>query len=134
MHTSDKSLVTTTVLIVDDEEDIDILTRQRFRREIQAGEYAFYFARNGQEALERVEETTPIDIVVTDVNMPQMNGFELLLKMRDKHPEIKTVIISAYSDEQSIHTATKSGASAFISKPPDFKELQNTLKNLGRNP
>jgi len=134
VHTSDKSLVTTTVLIVDDEEDIDILTRQRFRREIQAGEYAFYFARNGQEALERVEETTSIDIVVTDVNMPQMNGFELLLKMRDKHPEIKTVIISAYSDEQSIHTATKSGASAFISKPLDFKELQNTLKNLGRNP
>lgn len=133
MQTSDKSLITTTVLIVDDEEDIDVLTRQRFRREIQGGEYAFYFARNGQEALERVAETAAIDIVVTDVNMPQMNGFELLLKMRDKHPAIKTVIISAYSDEQSMQTATKSGASAFISKPLDFKELQNTLKSLGRN-
>lgn len=133
MQTSHSSLLTTTVLIVDDEEDIDILTRQRFRREIQSGEYAFHFARNGQEALELVEETTSIDIVVTDVNMPQMNGFELLLKMRDKHPAIKIIIISAYSDDQSMQTATKGGASAFISKPLDFKELQSTLKNLGRN-
>lgn len=133
METSNSTIETTTVLIVDDEEDIDILTRQRFRREIQSGEYVFHFARNGQEALERVAETTSIDIVVTDVNMPQMNGFELLLKMRDKHPAIKTVIISAYSDEQSMKTATKSGAAAFISKPLDFKELQSTLKSLGRN-
>jgi YesN/AraC family two-component response regulator len=123
VETSNSTIETTTVLIVDDEEDI----------EIQSGEYVFHFARNGQEALERVAETTSIDIVVTDVNMPQMNGFELLLKMRDKHPAIKTVIISAYSDEQSIKTATKSGAAAFISKPLDFKELQSTLKNLGRN-
>ncbi|MBA4749023.1 MAG: response regulator [Alphaproteobacteria bacterium] len=125
---------TTNILIVDDEEDIDILTKQRFRKEIQSGECQFFFARNGYEALSCIEQGTNIDILVTDVNMPQMSGFELLQKIKEKYPGIKTVIISAYSDAQSLQLAEKGGASAFISKPLDFKDLQATLKKLGKNP
>ncbi|MCE2951088.1 MAG: response regulator [Alphaproteobacteria bacterium] len=125
---------TTNILIVDDEEDIDVLTKQRFRKEIQSQEYNFFFARNGYEALSCVEREANVDILVTDVNMPQMSGFELLQKIKEKHPSIKTVIISAYSDAQSLHLAEKGGASAFISKPLDFKDLQAILKKLGKNP
>jgi adenylate cyclase len=125
---------TTNILIVDDEEDIDILTKQRFRKEIQSGECQFFFARNGYEALSCIEQGANIDILVTDVNMPQMSGFELLQKIKEKHSGIKTVIISAYSDAQSLQLAEKGGASAFISKPLDFKDLQAILKKLGKNP
>ncbi|MCA0370328.1 MAG: response regulator [Proteobacteria bacterium] len=118
------------VLIVDDEEDIDILTKQRFRKEIQAGLFAFYFARNGQDALDEIARRGVIDVIMTDVNMPQMDGFELLAKVRTRYPNIKTVMISAYSDQQSMQAALNGGACAFISKPLDFGVLQQTLRDL----
>lgn len=118
------------ILIVDDEEDIDILTKQRFRREIQAGDYVFHFARNGQDALDVMARVGGIHVVMTDVNMPQMDGFELLSRVRARYPNVKTVMISAYSDQQSMQTALAGGACAFIAKPLDFNVLQATLRDL----
>tara|TARA_A100000171_G_C2068648_1_gene113598 strand:- start:143 stop:529 length:387 start_codon:yes stop_codon:yes gene_type:complete len=118
------------ILIVDDEGDIDILTRQRFRKEIKAGKYDFFFAQDGLQALEILENGLMVDVVVTDVNMPEMNGFELLLKMKSLYPEVKTIIVSAYSDDKSRQTAKSSGADFFLTKPLDFKVFQETLEAL----
>ena len=120
----------TSILMVDDEEDIDILIQQRFRYEIASGVYTFYFARDGREALTQIEGFPHIDIVVTDVNMPQMNGFELLDKIQSLYPHIRTIVVSAYSDDESVNTSFHRGAAAFLIKPLDFKELQTTFAKL----
>lgn len=118
------------ILIVDDEGDIDILTRQRFRKEIMGKKYDFSFAQDGLEALTKLKEGLEIDILVTDVNMPEINGFELLLEVGTLYPTMKTIVVSAYSDDQSRQTALKSGAHAFLTKPLDFQAFQETLDQL----
>ena len=115
------------ILIVDDEGDVDILTRQRFRKEIKAGKYEFHFARDGREAFNKVKNGLDVQVLVTDVNMPEMNGFELLLKIKKSHTQIKTIIVSAYSDDKSRQLADQSGADAFLTKPLDFKIFQEAL-------
>lgn len=118
------------ILIVDDEKDVDILTRQRFRKEIKQGVYEFDFAQDALCALKILEEGSDIDLLVTDVNMPEMTGFELLMKVRQSYPEIKTAIVSAYSDDESRQAARRSGADAFLTKPLDFEVFQETLDQL----
>lgn len=118
------------ILIVDDEKDVDILTRQRFRKEIRKGVYEFDFAQDALCALKKLEEGSNIDLLVTDVNMPEMTGFELLMKVKQSYPDIKTAIVSAYSDDESRQAARRSGADAFLTKPLDFKVFQETLDQL----
>ncbi len=120
----------TTILMVDDESDIDILILQRFRKEIQNGQYHFIFARNGYQALETIQKNPEITVVVTDINMPQMNGYELLINLKKKHPSIKSIIVSAYGDSESISLAKKSGAEGFVNKPIDFAELKGFIEKL----
>lgn len=117
----------TKILLVDDEEDLEALFRQFFRRQIQANTYTFIFARDGQEALTLVEQQPDIDVVLSDINMPNMDGLTLLSRLADLNPIIRTVIITAYGDMSNIRTAMNRGAFDFITKPVNFKDLEVTL-------
>ena len=117
----------TKILLVDDEEDLEALFTQFFRRQIRANTYDFIFARDGQEALAVVEQHPDIDVVLSDINMPNMDGLTLLGKLADLNPIIRTVIITAYGDMSNIRTAMNRGAFDFITKPVNFKDLEVTL-------
>lgn len=116
------------ILVVDDEDDVAQLIRQKFRRQIREGEYEFVFARNGNEALARLREHADIDMVFSDINMPEMDGLTLLEKIGEDSPLMKTVIISAYTDMANIRTAMNRGAFDFIGKPIDFQDFEQTLQ------
>ncbi len=118
----------TRILMVDDEEDLELLVRQRFRRRIRKGEYEFLFAHNGKEALEALEENPDIRLVLSDINMPVMDGLALLGQLEETKPDVKAVIISAYGDMQNIRTAMNRGAFDFVTKPVDFNDLQITIE------
>ncbi len=124
------------ILMVDDEPDLDMLIQQRFRRAVKAGDIKLSFARNGLLALKSLSEqkkTTPIDLVISDLNMPEMNGLELLLKANFLYPQVKFYIISAYSDQESIQKAKNSGAKGFLVKPLNFKELDEIIDKEKNN-
>lgn len=115
------------VLIVDDEPDIEELIRQRFKR--RSGEFDFRFARNGKEALEHVAADPALEVVVTDVNMPVMDGLALLSSLQTLNGRsVKAVILSAYGDMQNIRTAMNRGAFDFLTKPIDFQDFETTLR------
>ncbi len=116
------------VLIVDDEPDLETLIRQRFRRRIRNGELEFVFARHGEEALDRLRNDSGLDIVMTDINMPVMDGLTLLLRLSEIKRTMKTVIVSAYGDIQNIRTAMNRGAYDFLTKPIDFNDFEVTLE------
>ena len=116
------------ILVVDDEADLEILIKQKFRKRIRDGEYQFYFARNGKLALERLQEEPSIDIVLSDINMPEMDGLTLLGEISETNPLIKTVIVSAYGDMENIRTAMNRGAFDFITKPINFDDLYLTIE------
>ena len=115
------------ILVVDDEPDIKSLFLQRFRRKIHEKEWAFEFCYNGEEALKVLSERDDIDLVLSDINMPKMDGLTLLEKIKSTNPNIKSVIISAYGDMQNIRTAMNRGAFDFITKPIDFEDVEMTL-------
>src|SRR4051794_10476322 len=117
----------TRVLIVDDEPDIETLIRRRFRR--GNGHFEFIFAQNGKEALERIAADPDLDLVVTDINMPVMDGLALLGHLAGFNGRIiKTVILSAYGDMANIRTAMNRGAFDFLMKPLDFQDFETTLR------
>jgi len=116
------------ILVVDDEDDVAQLIRQKFRRQIREQVYEFVFAQNGKEALARLDEHPDIEVVFSDINMPEMDGLVLLQKIDERHPLLKTVIISAYGDMVNIRTAMNRGAFDFITKPLDFGDLEQTLQ------
>ncbi len=118
----------TKILVVDDEEDLKVLIKQRFRQKIRQGEYDFVFAENGRVALEQLIEHPDIDLVLSDINMPVMDGLTLLSKLQEKHSLLKSVIVSAYGDMENIRTAMNRGAFDFITKPIDFKDLEITIE------
>ena len=118
----------TRILMVDDEEDLELLVRQRFRRRIRKGEYDFLFAHNGKEALEALEDNPDIHLVLSDINMPVMDGLTLLGQLEETKPDVKAVIISAYGDMDNIRTAMNRGAFDFVTKPVDFNDLQITIE------
>ena len=121
------------ILIVDDEPDLELLIRQRFRRQIREGAYHFTFARNGQEALELIHGNESIDLVLSDINMPVMDGLTLLGRLRGLRPRLGTVIVSAYGDMRNIRTAMNLGAFDFLTKPIDFQDFEVTIaKTLGQ--
>ena len=123
----------TRILMVDDELDMELLVRQRFRRRIRKGEFEFLFAHNGQEALDALEENPDIRLVLSDINMPVMDGLTLLGQLENANPEIRAVIISAYGDMANIRTAMNRGAFDFVTKPIDFKDLQITIEKTLRH-
>ena len=118
---------TSNILVVDDEPDLEPLVRQRMRRHIRSGRYAFAFASNGAEALEHLRQDKSIDMVLSDINMPVMDGLTLLERIPAVNPDIRSVIMSAYGDMANIRTAMNRGAFDFITKPVDFKDLQVTI-------
>lgn len=115
------------ILVVDDEPDLEHLVRQRMRRDVRAGRYLFAFAHNGLEALDILNEDPDIDMVLTDINMPQMDGLTLLEQIPKVDPNIRSVIVSAYGDMKNIRTAMNRGAFDFVTKPIDFQDLRITI-------
>ena len=121
------------ILVVDDEPDLEPLMLQRMRRDIRAGRYKFVFAHNGVEALEKLRQDDDIDMVLSDINMPQMDGLTLLEQIPKVDPNIRSVIISAYGDMKNIRTAMNRGAFDFVTKPVDFEDLRVTIDRTLRH-
>ncbi len=116
------------LMVVDDEPDLETLIRQRFRRQIREETLDFVFAHNGFDALARLIEHPDIGIILTDINMPEMDGLTLLSKIAElNNPVLKTVVVSAYGDMENIRTAMNRGAFDFITKPIDFGDLEITI-------
>jgi phosphoserine phosphatase RsbU/P len=116
------------IMVVDDEPDLESLIKQKFRRQIRENEYDFVFAYNGLEALAKLLEHPEICLILSDINMPEMDGLTLLAKLNElKNPALKTVIVSAYGDMDNIRTAMNRGAFDFVTKPVDFQDLETTI-------
>ncbi len=120
--------MTAMILVVDDEPDLESLVQQRFRRQIRGGELDFCFARDGVQALEMLTNGTVVDMVLSDINMPRMDGLTLLQKIQESADPLSTVIVSAYGDMANIRTAMNRGAFDFVTKPIDFTDLETTIK------
>ena len=116
------------ILMADDEPDLEPLVLQRMRHKIRSGEYSFVFAHNGVGALDMLVEDQDIDIVISDINMPHMDGLTLLEQIPRVDPSIRAVILSAYGDMKNIRTAMRRGAFDFITKPIDFEDLHETIE------
>src|ERR1051325_6756843 len=116
------------ILVVDDEPDLELLVRQRFRRQIRDRELEFFFSHNGEEALQALAEQPTIDLVLSDINMPVMDGLTLLGKLSESNELRKAVIVSAYGDMANIRTAMNRGAIDFLMKPIDFQDLEITIR------
>ncbi|TKK67438.1 response regulator [Ilyomonas limi] len=115
------------ILVVDDETDLEILIKQKFRRQIRERQYEFVFAVNGVDALKKLAENSDVDVVFSDINMPEMDGLTLLTKLNEISPLTKAVIVSAYGDMDNIRTAMNRGAFDFVCKPVNFDDLEVTL-------
>ncbi len=116
------------ILSVDDELDLELLLTQYFRRKIRKGEYEFFFAHNGLEAMQMLLQHPDIDIVLSDINMPEMDGLTLLKKIKDRNnPALKVVMVSAYGEMSNIRQAMNNGAFDFATKPIDLDDLQRTI-------
>ena len=121
------------ILVVDDEPDLEHLMRQRLRRDMRAGRFELVFAHNGVEALAQLEADREIDMVLSDINMPEMDGLTLLDQIPSVDPNIRAVIVSAYGDMQNIRTAMNRGAFDFVTKPIDFNDLRITIDKTMRH-
>jgi len=121
------------ILVVDDEVDLQHLMVQKMRREIRRGRYEFEFAHNGAEALERLRADSGFDIVLSDINMPVMDGLTLLAQIPEVNPDIRAVMVSAYGDMDNIRTAMNRGAFDFVTKPIDFTDLKVTIERTIEN-
>lgn len=116
------------ILVADDESDLEMLIKQKFRQKIREQQYEFIFAVNGKDALEKIQQHPDIDIVLSDINMPEMDGLTLLSRLNETCPLIKSVIVSAYGDMENIRTAMNRGAFDFITKPINFEDLTLTME------
>lgn len=118
----------TKILVVDDETDLEVLIKQKFRKKIRSNDYEFVFAENGVQALEQLNQHSDIDLVLSDINMPEMDGLALLSKLQERHSLLKSVMVSAYGDMENIRTAMNRGAFDFVTKPVDFTDLELTIE------
>ncbi len=125
--------MTARILVVDDEPDLQALLVQKFRRQIREGSVHFLFAGDGVEALSVLSESDGVDMVVTDINMPRMDGLTLLQKLQDGEEHLSTIIVSAYGDMANIRTAMNRGAFDFLTKPIDFPDLEATIAKTIRH-
>ena len=120
------------ILVVDDETDLEVLIKQKFRRQIREQKYEFTFATDGNDALSKIVAQPDIDIVLSDINMPGMDGLTLLGKLSEDNPLIKSIIVSAYGDMENIRTAMNKGAYDFLCKPVNFEDLDVTIQKTMR--
>ena len=125
--------MTATILVVDDEPDLEALVLQKFRRQIRDGAMAFVFAHDGIEALQSIADHPQVDLVVSDINMPRMDGLSLLQKLQETEDRKSTIIVSAYGDMSNIRTAMNRGAFDFLTKPIDFGDLELTIDKTIRH-
>jgi CheY-like chemotaxis protein len=125
----------TKIMVVDDEQDVELLFRQKFRRELKNGEFDFHFAFNGEDALHYLRALDPFDLVLvlSDINMPGMTGLELLRTIRTEFPLLRVMMITAYGDEHNHGKAMEFGASDFLTKPVDFILLKEKILSLNRS-
>jgi len=121
------------ILVVDDETDLESLIKQKFRQKIREHKYEFVFAVNGNHALNQLQQHTDVDVVLSDINMPEMDGLTLLTKLNETKPLLKAVIVSAYGDMENIRTAMNRGAFDFITKPVNFEDLELTMEKTIRH-
>ena len=123
------------LLVVDDEKDVEMLFRQRFRKEIRQGLIELEFAFSGKEALELLQSKEPPDIVYifSDINMPGMSGLEFLENVKNQFPQIQVSMISAYGDTENYEKAINSGAKEFFTKPIDFSSLREEIHKMLEN-
>jgi adenylate cyclase len=125
--------MTATILVVDDEPDLEALVLQKFRKQIRDGAVSFMFAHDGVEALQSIENHPHVDLVVSDINMPRMDGLSLLQKLQEAEDKKSTIIVSAYGDMSNIRTAMNRGAFDFLTKPIDFTDLETTIDKTIRH-
>ena len=121
------------ILVVDDEPDVPDLFRQRFRREARQGQYVLHFAASGEEALDQLaDEIEPqLIVILSDINMPGMDGLELLREVKQRRPDLPVMMVTAYGDDERRRRAAEFGAAHFITKPVDFDLLKSQLQQLG---
>src|SRR5512136_2052632 len=125
--------MTAQILVVDDEPDLEALVLQKFRHLIRDGTINFLFAHDGVEALAALKANGTIDLVVTDINMPRMDGLTLLQKLQESEEKLSTIIVSAYGDMSNIRTAMNRGAFDFLTKPIDFLDFETTIAKTIRH-
>lgn len=116
------------ILVVDDETDLEVLIKQKFRQKIRENKYEFVFAINGKHALEQLLLHQDVDVILSDINMPEMDGLTLLTKLSEQSSLLKSVIVSAYGDMENLRTAMNRGAFDFITKPVNFEDLELTME------
>ena len=124
--------MTVSILVVDDEPDVAELFRQRFRREVRQGTYAMHFAASGEQALEKLADgiEPTLIVILSDINMPGMDGLQLLTEIKKRHPDLPVMMVTAYGDDERRRRATETGASQFLTKPVDFDQLKAQLQQL----
>lgn len=120
------------IMVVDDEHDVESLFRQKFRKEIREGVVDFHFTFSGEDALEYLNTAKAADLVLilSDINMPGMNGFELLRILKDNYSHLKVFMITAYDDKDKFEKAIKFGAEEYFTKPIDFEKLKNEIFSI----
>ncbi len=120
------------ILVVDDEADVAELFRQQFRREVRQGRYVIHFAQSGEEALDKLDRGVEPELVVilSDINMPGMDGLRLLSKVREQRAELPVIMVTAYGDDERRRQAADLGAREFVTKPVDFDQLKQQLQQL----
>ena len=125
----------TKLLVVDDELDVKDLFLQRCRKEIKAGKFTYLFAHSGEDAIELLSQVQPMDIVLilSDINMPGMTGFDLLQQVKEKLPNLKVFMVSAYGDAANMNRAKETGADGFIEKPVNFQLLEEKISEALEN-
>jgi CheY-like chemotaxis protein len=128
--------MTVSILIVDDEPDVPDLFRQRFRREARQGTYVLHFAASGEEALDQLagEIRPELIVILSDINMPGMDGLDLLREVKQRRPELPVMMVTAYGDDERRRRAAEYGAIEFVTKPVDFDLLKSQLQQLSNNP
>jgi CheY-like chemotaxis protein len=124
--------VTVSILVVDDESDVAELYRQRFRREVRQGTYAMHFANSGEDALDKLDGGVEPNLIaiLSDINMPGMDGLDLLGEVKRRYPELPVMMVTAYGDDERRRRAKELGAAEFLSKPIDFDRLRVRLRQL----
>lgn len=120
------------ILIVDDEQDVEMLFTQRFRKEVKNNEVMINFAFNGEDALSYLRKLDPFDVVLvlSDINMPGMTGLELLKAIKKDFPTLKVMMVTAYGDDNNYKNAMEFGADDFVTKPVDFNILKEKILTL----
>jgi DNA-binding NtrC family response regulator len=119
------------IMVVDDEQDMKLLFEQRFRKEIKSGQIAFRFAFSGEEARDYLKSngTDNVNKILSDINMPGMNGLELLKWIKENYPELKVAMITAYGDQNNYNQAIEYGCDDYMTKPIDFDQLKEKVFN-----